>query len=443
MANTRAGLGWTGPHYPGPPQPWGPRASQSPLAKTRRMASSVIGAPAPRMAMAGYAQPPAPRIDGSPYSPCTSMNTADLERKTFITLLIAVTLAFGFILWPFSGAVFWGATLAILFSSVHRWLLMKWGGRANLAALGTLAIILLLVILPVALITASLVQEATSVYARLQSGDLNFTQYFRQIMGSLPQWALDLLDRVNMGDAAAVQEKVGSTLTQGSKTIASQVLSIGQNTFDFLVSFFVMLYLLFFLIRDGALLAMRIRDAIPLNPDHKRDLFGKFTTVIRATVKGNIAVAVAQGALGGVAFWMVGVHGPVLWGVLMAFLSLLPAVGAAIIWAPVALYFLATGAFIKAGILVFIGVFVIGLVDNILRPLLVGKDTKMPDYIVLISTIGGMAIFGLNGFVIGPAVAAMFIAVWTLFTDAKRSAATVTAPAPAPAAASVPDSQGQ
>lgn len=368
------------------------------------------------------------------------MNTPDLERKTFITLLVGVTLAFGFILWPFSGAVFWGATLAILFSSVNRWLLKRWGGRRSLAALGTLMVILLLVILPIALITGSLIQEASSIYARVQSGDINFGRYFQQIMGSLPQWAMDLLNRFNLGDAAAIQQKVGATLAQGSKTIATQVLSIGQNTFDFLVSFVVMLYLLFFLIRDGASLAMQVREAVPLNPDHKRDLFGKFTTVVRATVKGNVAVAVAQGTLGGIAFWLVDVHGFILWAVLMAFLSLLPAIGAAIIWGPVALYFLATGAFIKAGILLFVGVFVIGLVDNILRPLLVGKDTQMPDYVVLISTIGGMAIFGLNGFVIGPAIAAMFIAVWTLFTDAKRSAAAVTAPAPSPASASVPDS---
>lgn len=367
------------------------------------------------------------------------MNTPDLERKTFITLLVGITIAFGFILWPFSGAVFWGAILAMLFSPVNRWLLARSRGRPSLAALGTLLVILFLVILPVAIITVSLIQEASSIYARLQSGDLNFGRYFQQIMGSLPQSVLDVLNRFNMGDVAAIQQKVGAAATQGGKTIATQILNIGQNTFDFLVSFFVMLYLLFFLIRDGASLAMRVREAVPLNPDHKRDLFGKFTTVIRATVKGNIAVAVAQGTLGGIAFWMVGVHGPVLWAVLMAFLSLLPAVGAAIIWGPVALYFLATGAFVQAGILVFVGVFVIGLVDNILRPLLVGKDTQMPDYVVLISTIGGMALFGLNGFVIGPAVAAMFIAVWALFTEAKRSAAAVSAPAPVPpAAASVP-----
>ncbi|MBV6244709.1 AI-2E family transporter, partial [Pseudomonas aeruginosa] len=142
----------------------------------------------------------------------------------------------------------------------------------------------------------------------------------------------------------------------------------------------------------------------------------KFTTVIRATVKGNIAVAATQGALGGLIFWLLGIEGALLWGTLMAFLSLLPAIGAALIWAPVAAYFLLTGAIWQGVVLILFCVVVIGLVDNILRPILVGKDTKMPDYVVLISTLGGMALFGLNGFVIGPLIAALFMASWDLFT---------------------------
>jgi predicted PurR-regulated permease PerM len=134
-----------------------------------------------------------------------------------------------------------------------------------------------------------------------------------------------------------------------------------------------------------------------------------FTTVIRATVKGNVLVAIAQGALGGLIFWFLHVQAPLLWAVVMAFLSLLPAVGAAIVWAPVAIYFLVTGAVWQGVVLIAVGVFVIGLVDNFLRPVLVGKDTKMPDYVVLLSTVGGMALFGLNGFVIGPVVAALFM----------------------------------
>jgi predicted PurR-regulated permease PerM len=204
-----------------------------------------------------------------------------------------------------------------------------------------------------------------------------------------------------------------------SQFLATQALNIGQNTFNFVINLFIMLYLLFFLLRDGDDLIRRIRSAMPLHGEQQRDLFAKFTAVIRATVKGNIVVAIVQGVLGGIIFWLLGVHAPVLWGVLMTVLSLLPAVGSALIWLPVAIYFLVTGAIWQGIVLIAFGVLVIGLVDNVLRPILVGKDTKMPDYVVLISTLGGIAIFGLNGFVIGPVIAAMFMAVWDIVASAR------------------------
>jgi predicted PurR-regulated permease PerM len=222
------------------------------------------------------------------------------------------------------------------------------------------------------------------------------------------------MGRFGLDSIATLQARLASAAVQGSKFIATNVLDIGKNAFDFLVSFFIMLYLLFFLLKDGPALAERIQRAIPLSAEHKRNLFDKFTTVIRATVKGNFLVAAAQGAAGGIAFWVLDVQAPLLWAVVMAFLSLLPAVGAALVWAPVALYLAATGAIWKGVMLTAFGVLVIGLIDNVLRPILVGKDIKMPDYLVLISTIGGIAIFGLNGFVIGPVVAALFIALWDI-----------------------------
>ena len=203
---------------------------------------------------------------------------------------------------------------------------------------------------------------------------------------------------------------------EAGKLIAGKAVELGQNTLGFVVSFGIMLYLLFFLLRDGTRLAQRVRNAIPMEREHKQALADKFATVIRATVKGNLVVACAQGALGGLIFWILDIQGAVLWGVLMAFLSLLPAVGASLIWGPVSIYFMATGSVTQGLVLATYGVVVIGLVDNILRPILVGKDTKLPDYIVLITTLGGMSIFGLTGFVIGPAIAALFIACWEIFS---------------------------
>ena len=344
--------------------------------------------------------------------------------KAFLLLVLAVSAAFLLILWPFYGAVFWATVFAILFSPIHRTLTRSMRGRRTVAALATVLIILIMVILPTALITGMLLQEGFGVYARIKSGELNFAQYLQQIMSALPVWVTGLLDRFGLADFAAVQERLSTRLMASLQMLGTQAISVGQNTVDFVVDFFIMLYLLFFLLRDGAQLLARIGDALPLQDDLQRNLASKFTTVVRATVKGNIVIALIQGALGGLIFWILDIRAPVFWAVVMAFLSLLPAVGTALVWVPVAIYFFVTGALWQGIVLTAFGVLVIGLVDNVLRPILVGKDTKMPDYVVLISTLGGLSIFGLNGFVIGPLIAAMFIAVWAVVaTSHTRGAA--------------------
>lgn len=350
------------------------------------------------------------------------MNSPDLQRTVFLFLLAAVTAAFFWILLPFFGAVLWAVALAILFTPLYRRLLKRMPGRHNLAALATLAICLVIVIIPLAMVTVSLVQEASLVTQRIRTGEINFARYFQQVLGALPQWLLNLLDRFGLGNVEAMLSRIAQGAAQTGQLIATQALNIGQNTFDFVVSFALMLYLLYFLLRDGTALSKLIREALPMARPHTHFLLNKFTTVIRATVKGNVAVAAVQGALGGLAFWVLGVQGALLWAALMAFLSLLPAVGAALIWLPVAIYFLATGHIWEGVALIVFGVVVIGLVDNVLRPILVGKDTQMPDYIVLMSTVGGMALFGVNGFVIGPVVAALFMAAWDLFASSNEEA---------------------
>ncbi|HUH60838.1 MAG TPA: AI-2E family transporter [Candidimonas sp.] len=348
------------------------------------------------------------------------MNNSNLYFRTFLLLLTLVTVAFILVLLPFFGAIFWGAILAILFSPMQRRFLAAMRGRPNLAALSSLLIIILIVILPLIFITGALVQEGAAVYKRISSGELNLGEYFEQIVNALPPSVHDLMMRFGVGDIFSVREKLSAGALQGSKFLATQAVNVGQNTAQFLIGMGVMLYVLFFLLRDGANLARQTRNLIPLSEDHKQSLFRKFATVIRATVKGNIVVAITQGFLGGVMFWFLGIQGSLLWGVMMAFLSLLPAVGAALIWMPVAVYFLVTGAIWEGVILTLFGILVIGLVDNVLRPLLVGKDTKIPDYVVLISTLGGLSVFGVNGFVIGPLIAALFIACWDLFPSAIR-----------------------
>ncbi|WNW09666.1 AI-2E family transporter [Pseudomonas sp. DTU_2021_1001937_2_SI_NGA_ILE_001] len=348
------------------------------------------------------------------------MNETSLHYKTFILLLVLVSIAFIWILLPFYGAVFWAVTLAVIFSPMQRRLQNRLHWERNRTALATLGICLVIAILPVIVISAMLVQEGALLYKNVESGKLDIAAYLDEFKMLLPASAQHLLDRLGMGDFNGLRDKITKGAMQGSQYLATQAFSFGQGTFDFVVGFFIMLYLLFFFLRDGHELVRKIRNAVPLADQHKRRLQLKFTRVVRATVKGNIVVAVTQGALGGLIFWLLDIPSALLWAVIMAFLSLLPAVGAGIVWAPVAVYFLLSGMLWQGVVLGLFGIFVIGLVDNLLRPLLVGKDTRMPDYLILITTLGGMSVFGLNGFVIGPLIAALFMSSWGLFSTNRR-----------------------
>jgi predicted PurR-regulated permease PerM len=348
----------------------------------------------------------------------TASNKA--EKRFLWYLLVAATGALMYILLPFYGAIMWGTIIATLFSPMYHRLLPKCRGCPTLAAFVTLLIVVVIVIFPLAFIATSLVHEASQAYQRLQSGEFKPALYLHGVFDALPTWITTLLDRFGLADFDILQRRVTALLTQATHFIATQALSIGQNTFEFIASAFITLYLAFFLIRDGDTVALALGRAIPLKPLHKQELIEKFITVIRATVKGNLLVSAIQGASGGLAFWFLGVSGALLWAVLMAFLSLVPAVGSALVWLPVSLYFLATGALWQGIALLAYGVLIIGLVDNLLRPMLVGKDTRMPDYIVMITTLGGIAVFGINGLVMGPVIAAMFMAVWHIFVTQQK-----------------------
>jgi len=288
----------------------------------------------------------------------------------------------------------------------------------NVSAGLVMLLVLVAGVMPFALVTASLAREASVVYQRIDSGDWNPALYLRGLFDALPAWVTALLERTGVADFDHLQRQVAAALAQASQFIAAQALGIGIDTFGFVVSLGVTLYLAFFLVRDGDDLARIAEMALPVPVQFKQELIAKFMAVVRATVKGSLLIAGIQGMLGGLAFWFLGVKGALLWAVVMAFLSLLPMIGAGLVWLPVAAYFFMTGGLWQSLALVAYGMFVIGLADNLLRPMLVGKDAGMPDYVVMITTIGGMAVFGINGFIIGPTIAAMFIAVWHLSISA-------------------------
>ncbi|MBJ6123300.1 AI-2E family transporter [Sphingomonas mollis] len=346
-----------------------------------------------------------------------------VDNGGLILFLVIITVALGSIVSSFAGALLWAGLAALLFQPLYQRLLRRWPGRSNTAALVTMLIITFAVVIPALIVASLVVDQAAGVYTQMRSGQINFAAYFQQVHDALPMRLQQLLDRSGLDSFEAAQSRITAALEGSVSVLASQALSIGRNAAAFLLAFGVGLYVTFFLVRDGERIGPAIVRALPLDRGVADRLADKFVAVVRATIKGSGVVALVQGALGAITFWIVGLPAGLLWGLLMAIAALLPAVGPALIWVPVAIYLLAIGAIWQAAVVIASGVFVIGLADNILRPILVGRDTGIPDWLVLVTTLGGIELVGLSGIVVGPLVAALFITGWQILTEQRLDTA--------------------
>ena len=346
-----------------------------------------------------------------------SLKRHHVENGGFLLFLALVTVGLTLIVSGFLGALLWAALAGLLFQSLFQWLLRRWPDRRNTAAAVTLLIITVAVLIPALVIASLVVDQAAGVYGQMRGGQINFATYFQQVHDALPDRIQGWLDKLGFGSFERAQAQLTQAVSNSASLLTRRAFSIGANAAAFLLAFGVGLYVAFFLLRDGERIGPAIVRALPLERDVAKRLSAKFVSVVRATVKGSGVVAIVQGALGAVTFAVVGLPAALLWGMLMAIAALLPAVGPAIIWGPVAVYLLATGAVWQAVVVIASGVLVIGLADNILRPILVGRDTGLPDWVVLVTTLGGIDMLGLSGIVVGPLVGALFLTGWQILTE--------------------------
>lgn len=340
------------------------------------------------------------------------MNESYVQRMFFIGLLFVVTGAFIWLIRGFLQPIFWAVALGIVVYPLHTRILSLLERRETLAASTSVVLVVLIVIMPIIGVAMAVTGEAAALYARLSEGDIDLTRIFQEARDHLPQ-LVEFMRSTGL-DPERIQSQLSSSAVEISRFIASRALAFGQDTLRIGVFFFLMLYLLFFFLRDGKRLLEALIRALPLGDERERHLLGRFAEVSRATIKGTLVVGVVQGTIGGATFAVLGVGAPVLWGVVMALLSILPAVGPALVWAPAAIVLIVNDRIWAGVALIIVGVLIIGLVDNVLRPLLVGRDTRMPDYLILLSSLGGLAAFGLAGIVIGPIIAAFFLSVWEM-----------------------------
>jgi len=348
-----------------------------------------------------------------------------VQQVWFLILLGAVTAAFFWLTLDFIQPVFWAAVLAVIFNPLQRQLESLLGGRKTQAALAGTLLILVVVFVPLLLVGVAVSQEALGLYDRIQKGEVDL----EAIQTRIDPILRDVTGRIG-NDPKVIEQRIYEVAGSAAKLIATQAVVVGQNLLTVVAKAALMLYLLFFFLRDGDHLLAVLADAIPMGDQRQRTLFNRFASVTRATLKGTVLVGLVQGALGGILFAVLDLRAPVFWGVIMAMLSMVPLVGPAIVWAPAAIYLMATGAVTKGIILVVGGVVVVGMADNVMRPLVVGREARMPDYLVLLSTLGGLSVFGAAGFVAGPVLAALFLSVRGMFAREQR--AVVLAPSETP-----------
>lgn len=339
--------------------------------------------------------------------------TTNFQNIGFITLLVIITVFFLYILKPFFYAIFWAALIAGIFTPLHR-LLNKKIKNPNLCAGAALVIILLCLIIPIGLLIHLLVLEAFDIYRSIDSKGDAWISTLSEMLNALRQ--NPLFAGFNI-DQAFILEKSQGLIKAVTGYIVSHISDFTQNIIVIIVKFAVMLYTLFYFLRDGEKLLESIGGHIPVNKRYLDTFSHQFLSTAKASLKFTFVIGGIQGFLGGMIFYITGIERALIWGVIMLGLSILPAVGCSFVWVPAGIIMLFLGNIWQGITILIFGAVVISSVDNLLRPVLLGRDTKMHALLIFLSTLGGIAVLGISGFVMGPIIAALFLASWKLFLE--------------------------
>ena len=330
------------------------------------------------------------------------------SQNAYYLLLTIITILFVSLIFNFAAPILWSIVVSIIFYPLYEKLLLM-TNKKSLSSMLSLILILLLVIMPSIAVLGLIGNELINFIN--SSENYSFEQYFQMIPNESAINQLIAWSGLSINDLI---EKADDFLISASKMLYQSVSTISANVINFFVSLFIFVYLTFFFLRDGEKILQHCMDAFPMKNEDESYLLEQFQKTTRATIKGTVMVALAQGFLGYLTLLLIGINGALIWGAVMALLSIVPAVGTVLVWLPIALVLFLNGEIMDASLLIFSGVFIIGMIDNLLRPILIGKETKMPDYLILLTTIGGISIFGITGFIVGPIIASLFISIWSL-----------------------------
>ena len=337
-------------------------------------------------------------------------------RTAFVLLLVlAVSLLFLAVIWPFLKPLLLGALFAGLCAPLYGWITRLLRGRRSLAAALTLLILVVLVAGPLSAFVSVVLRQALSIsneavpWVQHHLGTASAFNTHDWLVRRFPSLARYVPEQGEIAaEIAAIAKATGTFLV-------SSATEFTARTASFLLNLFIMLYAMFYFLRDGRQMLEKIFYYTPLNHEDEVRVVERLISVTRATIKGTLLIGIIQGTLAGIGFWVAGIDGAAFWGTVMAVLSVVPGIGAALVWVPAVIYLFIIGHSLAATLLLAWCAAGVGTIDNMLRPKLVGKDAKMPDLLILLGTLGGLFFFGPIGFIIGPLVCGLFLTVWDIY----------------------------
>jgi predicted PurR-regulated permease PerM len=345
------------------------------------------------------------------------MDRPTLHRIVLLFAVLAISAVFFAMIHGFIMVILLAGLFAALTHPLYRRIERGCKGRRTLASFATLLLLLLVILIPFGVLFGVVAQQAFRISRSVQpwvEDMIRRPSAFDDILRALP-----FRDSLSAYKEVILQ-KGGELVGIMSNLLFRGISSATLSTVNFFFLFFLFLYMMFFFLRDGPTILNKMLYYLPLSERSEHRLLDKFTSVARATIKGTFLIGIIQGTLAGLAFWIIGIESALFWGTVMTVLSVIPGVGTAFVWVPAVIILAVTGHLGKAiGLLLYCALLV-GSVDNLLRPKFVGKDTRMPEFLIFLGTIGGISFFGIAGFLIGPIVAALFVTVWEIYGETFR-----------------------
>jgi predicted PurR-regulated permease PerM len=341
------------------------------------------------------------------------------EFRASWVALIAALVALLYLCWriilPFLDVLTWAAVLATVFYPVHRRLLARLHHSGWTATVSTLLVIVT-ILGPVTLITLAVVDELLNVAGHLETNPIHLFDFNAPVLGPWLRWIDQYVDIERFQNPAFLR----TTLEGWTGRLVNSTIGVVGGAVSIVVQMLLVVFTMFYLFRDGDAIGQATLEMLPLERSQTRDVVARTKEVVAATVYGVIVIALIQGSLGAFIFWALGLPSPLLWGVVMFFLSMIPMAGAFLVWAPAALFLAFTGDWTRASVLVVWGVLVVGSIDNVLSPRLVGQRTRLHELLVFFSVLGGLEVFGVLGVVLGPVIVAVTLAVIEMVREANR-----------------------